>query len=359
MNLRLLIFSALFWSLFPWGEKDAHAQNQPDQAEALNQEGKALFKEEKFFEASKKFRRAIEINPSSRYYFNLCFALNILERYQDALVQCEQVRNHNPDPKLTQKTDGLIFELRKRVPASQQPLPPNNGNGGFQPPSNPNPNTGGNPGVGTNVSSGFQPPPGPAFVQQNANRDYKWSLGAELGYLRNLGLGENILGKNFGDGLQLKVVSNFLFSSSSRFGSRGFLNIAALTASDTNVISDEPLTIIDLGGGLFYDIPIIRNLVVTPFAGVHVGFLQPDGDAGDVLLAVGYRFEATVSFLLGDRGQHAITLTPTYAAYTGAQDEFTAAEFGLDNGGDTFSFNVGYTIRFDTPFGANPILNLE
>src|SRR5690349_25058610 len=91
----------------------ASAQTPRDRAEELNAEGKKLFKDQDYEEAAKKFKQAIVFFPDARYYFNLCFALNILERYKEALEQCRLVEQHNPPPDLQQKSADLLVELEK------------------------------------------------------------------------------------------------------------------------------------------------------------------------------------------------------------------------------------------------------
>ena len=55
------------------------AEAQSGQAEVLNDEGKQLFVEKKYFEAYKKFKAATELDPKGKYYFNVCFSLNYLD----------------------------------------------------------------------------------------------------------------------------------------------------------------------------------------------------------------------------------------------------------------------------------------
>ena len=58
----------------------AIAQSAGD-AEALNDDGKRLFKERRYLEAYKRFKQATALAPKGKYYFNLCFSLNYLERF--------------------------------------------------------------------------------------------------------------------------------------------------------------------------------------------------------------------------------------------------------------------------------------
>src|SRR5678815_667147 len=70
----------------------ALAQQSPkQQADALNDQGKQFFAEKRYDDAYGKFREAATLSPEARFFFNMCYALNFLERYQDAIQACEQV----------------------------------------------------------------------------------------------------------------------------------------------------------------------------------------------------------------------------------------------------------------------------
>src|SRR5687768_211791 len=70
----------------------AVASAQPQkQADALNEEGKALLRQKKYAEATDKFRQAIVLLPDGRYYYNLCMALYHEGKLGEALTACRAV----------------------------------------------------------------------------------------------------------------------------------------------------------------------------------------------------------------------------------------------------------------------------
>src|SRR5688572_9067782 len=101
------------------------AQNTPaEKADQINDEGKKLFAEEKYEPAAKKFEQAIVLSPQGRFYFNHCFTLYFLERYPEALAQCKAVESNSADAGLRDKTNKLIGEIEKRMPADGGAPPP-------------------------------------------------------------------------------------------------------------------------------------------------------------------------------------------------------------------------------------------
>ena len=59
----------------------ALAQKSPkQQADDLNTQGKQYFAEKRYEEAYGVFRQAATLSPEARFFFNMCYALNFLER---------------------------------------------------------------------------------------------------------------------------------------------------------------------------------------------------------------------------------------------------------------------------------------
>jgi hypothetical protein len=131
----------------------------------------------------------------------------------------------------------------------------------------------------------------------------------------------------------------------------------------TGGMSDEnDHLIVDFGGGVFCDLHIVRRMVWTPGIAFQATALQPEANRQDPMSAGGLRLDSTFSFLLGRRGQHAISLSPSFTLLSpasGAEGDGGPEAFGLNEGGTMFAVTLGYTIRFDTLFGARPILSLE
>lgn len=85
-------------------------------AEALNDEGKSLFKNGNVNGAVAKFEQAADTFPDPRYNYNLCVGYENLERYDEAAAQCQMVIDAKPEKRLIDKATnrlGIIKELRK------------------------------------------------------------------------------------------------------------------------------------------------------------------------------------------------------------------------------------------------------
>lgn len=106
----------------PAGDKAA-------QAEALNAEGKERMRVLDLDAAAEKFRKAIALSPDPRFYFNLCFTLEKLDRLREARAACQVVdKDSNADPKLREKSRTLLAQIDQRL-ASGAPAEPVGGNG--------------------------------------------------------------------------------------------------------------------------------------------------------------------------------------------------------------------------------------
>jgi len=89
------------------------------QAEALNDEGKSMFRTGNLDGAAGKFREAITTSPDPRYYFNLCFAYEQLKRWDDALAACREVLDGGANERLVDKANQRIqsIELKRSSPS--------------------------------------------------------------------------------------------------------------------------------------------------------------------------------------------------------------------------------------------------
>ena len=92
----------------------AQAQTDPaKRADQLNEEGKQLFGKNDFAGAAQKFRQAILFSPEGRFYFNLCFVLDKMGKYREALTACEAVAPNGASNPLKEKTDKVIATDRQ------------------------------------------------------------------------------------------------------------------------------------------------------------------------------------------------------------------------------------------------------
>jgi hypothetical protein len=356
----------------------ALAQQSPkQQADELNTQGKQLFAEKRYEEAYGRFREAATLSPEARFFFNMCYALNFLERYQDAIQACEQVpAADGADASLKEKTDRALASLKEKLAAQQS------AGGGGAP--DPGAGGGGDPGSGgTQVASGggasSGPPPaggappagGPdPFVATEAPPpvdSYKWSVGGELGVLGNLGAAKDEFGNDlYGpSGFNLRLFSNFIVHEGARLGLQAYLGIGALPPSDNN-FDEESLGMFDLGGAIFLHRPLAGHLYWTPLVGLSLAVRQPQ-ELSQGFISAGSRAEVGFSYVFGPGGEHAFSLTPGFNIYfpsSGEQetdfgDPRAASYYGFDETTAMFALNVGYTYRFSTPFGSTPLITLE
>lgn len=359
----------------------ARQSSASERAAQLNEEGKRLWLEDKDLAAAvDKFRQATVLSPEGRYYFNLCYALHQLGRYREALTACEAVEPNGADSKVLQKTRTVLEDLRQRVPAEPRPDPDpgttsdpavdpgtDPGPGGY-----PDPNTGDprNPDApGPTGDPGYPdpryqapangPPPGPlpGLQQQSEPTDaYNWSLGAALG----------LVGSSIGDadlygrgGATLKLHADFMWLSSLKLGVQGYVNLTQIGAETMTGGVQDSLEIVDFGGALYKHIPL-RQVQITPLVGVQLSGLQPSDTFAEPVVKAGLRLEAGVSWLLGTSRTHVISLVPALTLYSAtADDQASAAFYGLDGSGTTMAVTLGYTMRFKTPFGSMPFITLE
>ncbi len=355
-SLQLALYTTAttaFFSLLPYlgGATSipiAHAQTS--QADALSEDGKDLAAEGKYFAAYKKFQEAIEIEPKGKYFYNACFMLNLLERYRDAIAACEQVSSHEATPRVVEKTNTLLAGLRQHVSSSDERA------------TDPDPTTSTHP-TDTNNNSVTvgRPPPGP--VKLNASRisnSYRWSLGGEIGLFGNLGVGIQDGDEQFeSGGLSLRVLANFLLSEQRRLGIQGHLGGTTLGPGNDSQ-ADDSLSIVELGGGVYMHFPITNQIVFTPLLGLDIAFYSLN--ESNALLGLGLRGEASLAFLFGPGGKHALTITPSLTLYSpasGGNDTFTPEQLNLDKSSASLGLTFGYTMRFTTPFISTPLITLE
>jgi hypothetical protein len=361
----------------------AVAQGAASRADALNDEGKQLFADKRYEEAHRKFSEAARLSPEGRFFFNICFTLNFLERYAEAIAACEQVEPNGADDKLIDKTQKALASLRQKQAAQGGGGEPGGGGGGAdgggEPtgPSDPgagggDPAGGGGTGGPTDPDSrwvgpapaGGVPPSDDPFVQTGAgNPDdaYKWSIGGELGALSNASVGKRNGIENYAaSGFSLRLFANFLISDAARFGFQGYLGFSDLGPGDDNFF-DQRLNIVDLGGALFKSFRLANHLYLTPLAGLHISVQQPE-TVDEGFVAVGLRLEGALGYVFGGNSEHALSAAVGLNGYgpaSGSAGGFDPADFALDRASATFTVGVNYQYRFSTPFGTVPLISLE
>lgn len=343
-----------------------------DDAEALNDEGKKLFTEQRYLEAYKRFKQATELSPQGKYYFNVCFSLNYLERFQEAIAACEQVEPNGADDKLLDKTRAVLEALRAKVgqdqPGSADPdnYDPNGADPNDAAPSNPNdgyPDNSNSSSSDANVGTGPAQVPGvdPFATTKQATGAYAWSLGATVGPLANFGIGKNDSQDAPYDsgGIHVNLFGNFMYLETQKIGLQGYVGYSSLPVSSS--VDFDPLDIVDLGVAAYKHISVTSAVDITPLLGVHVSLLQPEVNLDEALLALGVRAQLALDWSFGASKEHVVSLAPTINFYSPAADgnELRASTYGLDASGASVEIGLGYQYRFTTPFGTGPIFALE
>ncbi len=346
----------------------AAAQTPAQQADKLNDEGKALFADKRYEDAHAKFREAATLSPEGRFYFNMCYALNFLERYDEAIQACEQVEAAGADAALIDKTEKALASLRDKAaahgPARGVTASQTSEQDGD--PAGPGPSASDRaPSRGRSGEAGA---PGPdPFVTGQApppSGSYQWSVGGSLGALGNINAGR-ASNEVAGDevyaegGGEVRFFANFILSERARIGLQAFLGFAAVAPVDDEI--GENLVLGDIGGGVFIHLPLGSRVVITPMVGPLLSIQQPQ-QLSQGFFAGGGRAEVALSYVFGPQAEHAVSLIPAvnfYGPASGEEDGFEPADFGLDQAHSTFGVAVGYAYRFSSPFGSVPLITLE
>jgi hypothetical protein len=135
----------------------------------------------------------------------------------------------------------------------------------------------------------------------------------------------------------------------------GFFDL--LEISGESDLDEDKLAVSNFGAAIYKHFCVDR-FCLTPLAGVQIGALDNAGLGKNEFetFAAGGRIEAGISAALGTRYEHVIGLQIGALAYAkpGESDELM-----FSKGGNLPYFAIGYTYRFNTPFGSAPILGLE
>jgi len=354
----------------------AAAQNNPE-AERLNDAGKKHFKDRRYLDAYKNFKQATAMSPEGRYFFNLCFSLNYLERFEEAIEACEQVVPNGADNKLRDKTNAVLKSLRSRVSARPPIAPP----GPNTPPPDPNtpppdPNTPPDPNLpppDPNIPPPYTPPNGnpvqsgpvqvpgldPFAATSTEVESYKWSLGVSLAPVANLGIGStDDPEEGYGSGGRLNLMANFMFRPEQQIGIQGYLGFTSLPPSDD---AGSDVTIFDIGAAVYKHFPVTPSIELTALAGLHVTGLSAEGSDGEAFLALGARASVSADYAFGPNKEHVLSIAPALNLYSGFSDTGTmdAGDAGLDQASASFEFGFAYQYRFTSAFGQTPLFNLE
>lgn len=348
-----------FGAVLVEGASIASAQSQDAIAEQLNEEGKALMLNRKPDEASKRFADAAARSPNPRYFYNLCKAYHFQGLFYEAMDACASARKNGPDAALTGKIDELEKLIREaadeqHIDLSKPPVKPDPG------PTNPDPNPDDPNATPGPTNDPTQPgpvtvrgvPPKNLYEAVKPRHEYVWTLGGEFtGGSSNLGIDAH---DNQFAGLRLHL--DYMLLPALQIGAQGYLDFLEISPKD-NEFDDAKTSVANFGGALYKHFCFDR-FCVTPLAGLQLGALDNAGLGENEfeVFALGGRAEIDLSVALGSRFEHVIGLHFGVLAYAkpGESDEIM-----FDKGGNLPYIALGYTHRFNTPFGTSPILGLE
>jgi hypothetical protein len=373
----------------------AHAQSQAELAEKLNEEGKELMYQNKYAEASYKFQQAVARVAEPKYFFNLCVSQTNEGRLQEAYANCISAKG-NATSEIVGKADKMIAKIqdtakqqnvelqepggaagRDPTPTpSGNPPPVNNGNpppGDLHNPPPPRVGTAEPPPTAGGVRyARYQPPPENLALGRGPDNNYTWTLGIDF-----LGGGGQIGQKDFYGtaAVGFRVKSDVLFDPIHRIGAEGYIQYNHLgqgSQQQQDGVLVDTLDVVDVGAALYKHFCLGGRLCVTPLLGLHLSLMSPAGQQdseGSQLFnyaAVGGRGEIALSYAFGPRYEHVFSVAGGVNVYSkvlsgpsGADDQLTIAEAGLDRAGAIGYLAIGYTYRFNTPLGVAPFITLE
>jgi hypothetical protein len=336
--------------------------------------------QEKYKDATEKFRSAAGRAPEAKYYFNLCSSIYQQGVFGEALTACNAADKLNPEDKLKGKIAKLEDKIKSDAVAQHIDLNPTGVGGGGGPTNDggsgtpPDPN-GGN--GGTNTMGGGTPPPQPQYAvgrpTQNLlavappQHNYTWSLGVDL-YGGGGTIGQmNAFGTSTG-GVRFK--GDYMINPPQKLGLQGYLQLTHFGEGTDTLRSGYSLDIFDLGIAAYKHVCGAARLCVTPLAGIQLAMMSPanqsDGAGSQVFnyAAFGARLEVALSYALGTRMEHVLSVGLGVNLYTKVLSEpsdgsMTSVDWGLDKGGAAGYLGLGYTYRFNTPFGQAPFVSLE
>jgi len=354
----------------------AHADPRADQL--AKEASDAMFLDPPRYDvAIDKYRQAIVLSPEGRFYLNLCVAYYQIGEFGLALQSCDAVKTAGADAttmentaKVTAKVEGKIRELGKDPNDIRNPPPPDTTGGGTTGTGGTGTGGGGGGdvtggggaagGTGPVDTSQFRGAPQPSlYTAKPPTHDYTWSVGGEL-----YGFGGQVGAADYygSSGAGLRLHADYIVVPQRRIGVSGFLGFNGVGA-DENAASGENLTIIDIGAAAFAHLGCSGRFCFTPLAGLMISGMQPESTGEQVAFtALGIRLEGGLSYALGTKFEHVVTAAlgaNIYSKSFGDYDGMTADYYGLDTPGRTIYFGVGYTHRFDTPFGQAPFITIR
>ena len=376
---------------------------QAEIAAQLNDEGKNLMFSQKYAEASDKFAQAVARVPEPKYFFNLCMSRYQEGKFGDAITACDSAVTNGADDALKGKVGKLEDKIRDTAKQQGIALQPTGGGaspGDTPPVTDPNagggttttatgggtpPTTGGGTTTTAGGAVGTAPPPAFAvgrppsqglFMSGPPEHSYTWTLGVDLfGGGGQIGA-DGVYGSSAGG---LRIKSDYLLNAAAKVGAQAYLQWTHLDATAAEMATNpnvSGLDVFDLGIAAYKHLcQGSGRLCFTPLAGVQLALYSPQGNVDSTgsqvfnYAALGMRLEAGLSYALGARYEHVISVMLGANLYTKAfaspsdcmsnSPPNCAADVGLDSGGRFGYLGLGYTYRFNTPLGQAPFVTLE
>jgi len=366
---RLALGLALSSSLFA---TYAHAETQAEIATAENEEGKSLMFAGNFKGASDKFRSAAVRAREAKYYFNLCTSLYQQGLFGEALTACATGDDLSPEPKLKEKIQKTQEKIRSDAAMQHIDLAPTGAGGAAgqtsqdaQPNGQLPQNSGGAP-VSQPQSAVGRPTQNLTAVV-NPEQSYVWTLGIDL-FAGGGRIGQSGAFGQASGGFRLK--GDYMVSPAAKFGLQGYFQVTHFGQGNMDALTttSNTLDVLDIGLAAYKHI-CAKSLCLTPLAGIEYSLMSPanqnDGAGSQVFnyAAAGARVEVALSYAFGNHLEHVISAELGANFYTAVfsqpQDGTSAANYGLDTGGGAGYLGLGYTYRFNTPFGSAQFMSLE
>lgn len=395
----------------------ARADTPAQIAAKENDDGKALMFERRYKEASAKFRSAAARSPDPKFYFNLCASEFQQSALRQAFAACSTAEKLNPDSVLKAKIVKLEDKIKSDAAAQRIDLTATAsdvGSGAGSGSASAETTSGSAAGYGTGSGSATAGNTGPSdsgqsssgsheaggsttyggtttaaggpnsptygqrgvpplpttqqgrpqtqdlFVEAKPDNTYTWTVGVDLFGGRGAVGQSNAFGNVVG-GIRLR--SDYLIKPRAKFGTQFYFQGTGFGSGD------QSLQIYDTGAALYKHFCGGTRFCFTPLAGAHFAVMNPSNDSNSTTsqafnyVGLGARLEGKLSYSLGKRYEHVISVAVDANWYTRALSEpmngLPAHSWGLDEGGNVISLGFGYTYRFSTPVGAMPFLSLE
>lgn len=360
----------------------AHAETQGELAAKEYEDGKQAMFAGNYKLATEKFRSAADRAPEAKYFFSLCTSLYQQGIFGAALTACNAADNLSPTPKQKENITKTAEKIKEDAAAQHIDLAPTGTGGGGTPEGGTGTNT-----MGSDVGPGPTGTPdpnatggGPVSQPQYAvgrptqnllavakpEHVYAWTLGIDLfGGGGKVGQ-SNMFGTSAG-GVRFK--GDYMINPAVKFGLQGYLQLQHFGEGSNRGLGYS-LDIFDIGLAAYKHFCGTKALCLTPLVGIQLALMSPanqsDGEGSQVFnyAAAGARAELALSYAFGSRYEHVLSLMAGVNAYSKVFSDpgdgsMTAADWGLDTGGAAGYGGLGYTYRFDTPFGSGPFVSLE